>query len=200
VSYGTFARRVRDDSLPHGVRYAEFKGCVERYGPLGWEASLAYLEQCAGPFEHDTEALLRAESLLTASRELWLEELAAYEENRRSAKRAGRRTPSKNEPFPGRDWLWLGAERAAALFALQFEHRRRVAQQPGLKPLVERTLHNQGDLDATDRALLGRLREDVDYYRTHGFDWNKPDWPAWHRSSDALRLLAHVRNAAYARN
>ena len=200
MSYGTFARRVRDDALPHGVRFAAFTGCLERYRPIGWEASLGFLELCAGPLQRDAAALLRAVDLLTASRNLWLVERAAYEENRRIAKRSGRRTPAKNEPSPGGEWLWLGAERAAALFALEFEYRSRGAVQPGLQPLVDRSLANGGVLDAEDRALLSRLRADVDHYRTRGFDREKPDWAAWHRSSDAFRLLVHVRNAAYARN
>jgi hypothetical protein len=200
VSYGTFARRVRNDSLPHGVRIASFNGCLERYHPIGYEASFGYLELRAGPFRSDPEALLRAVDLLTASRDLWLAELAAYEENRRTAKRSGRRTPAKNEASPGGEWLWLGAERDAALFALEFEYRSRKAHQPGLAPLVERTLANRGELGAADRAHLDRLRAGVDHYRTHGFEWQNPDWPAWHRSSDSLRLLAHVRNAAYARD
>ncbi|WP_212992259.1 hypothetical protein [Actinoplanes auranticolor] len=200
MSYGTYERRVRNDSLPHGVRLAAFNGCLERYRPIGWEASLGYLELCAGPLERDTSALLRAVDMLTTSRNLWLVERAAYEETRRAAKRCGRRTAGKNEPSPGGEWLWLGAERAAALFALEFEYRSRGAVQPGLKPLVERSLANGGVLDAKDRALLSRLRADVDYYRTRGFYREKPDWMAWHRSSDTFRLLAHIRNAAYARN
>ena len=200
MSYGTLARRVRDGSLPHGLRLASLKGCLERYSPIRYEASFGYLELCAGPFERDPEALLRAVNLLTASRDLWLVELKGYEENRRTAKRSGRRTPAKDEPSPGGEWLWLGAERAAALFALQFEYGRLEVRQPGLAPLVERTLADRGVLGPADRALLDRLRADVDHYRTRGFDWEEPDWPAWHRSSDALLLLVHVRNAAYARS
>ena len=200
MSYGAFARRVRDDSLPHGVRLASFKGCLERYHPIGYEASFGYLELDAGPFGRDADALVRALDLLTASRDLWLVAQAAYAESRRTAKRCGRRTPAKNEPRPGRNWLWFGAERAAALFALEFEYRRREARLPGLAPLIERTLASHGMLDRADHTLLDQLEADVNRYRTRGFGWERPDWSAWHRSSDALRLLAHVRNAADARN
>ncbi|RSM74282.1 hypothetical protein DMB66_02430 [Actinoplanes sp. ATCC 53533] len=200
MSYGTFARQVRDSSLPDGVRLAAFKGCLERYCPIGYEASFRYLKLSVGPFERDPDALLRALVMLTASRDLWLVAQAAYAENRRTAKRSGRRTPAKNEPQPGGHWLWLGAERAAALFALEHEYSRRGAPEASLGSLVERTLTTRGVLDAADRTLLDQLRADVDHYRTRGFDWEKPDWQSWHRSSDALRLLAHVRNAAYARN
>jgi hypothetical protein len=200
VGYGTSARRVRDDSLPLGVRVASFKSCLERYHPIGYEASLGYLKVSAGPFDRDADALLRALGLLTASRDLWLAAQAAYAQSRRAGKRCGRRTPAKNEPPPGGNWRWAGAERAAALFALEYEYHRRETGDLGLGPLVERTLTARGVLDAADLTLLDRLRAEVDHFRTRGFDWEKPDWPRWHRSSDALRLLAHVHNAAYARD
>lgn len=186
--------------MPHGVRLDAFRGCLQRYRPIGYEASYGYLKRCVGPFEHDPDALLRALDVLTASRDLWLVAQAAYAQSRRTAKLSGRRTPAKNEPRPAGDWLWLGAERAAALFALEHEYRRREALDPGLASLVERTLTRCGVLDRADRIVLDQLRADVDHYRTRGFDWDKPDWRSWHRSSDALRLLAHIRNAAYARN
>lgn len=131
MSYGTSARRVRDDSLPLGVRVASFKSCLERYHPIGYEASFGYLKLSAGPFDRDPAALLRALDLLTASRDLWLAAQAAYAESRSAAKRSGRRTPAKNEPRPGGNWLWVGAERAAALFALEYEfYRRETGKSP----------------------------------------------------------------------
>ena len=114
MGYGTFARRARHGSLPHGVRLAAFKGCLERYHPIGYEVSFGYLKLTAGPFERDPDALLQALVQLTASRGLWLVAQAAYAENRRTAKRSGRRTPAKNEPRPGGHWSWLGAERVHA--------------------------------------------------------------------------------------
>lgn len=198
MTYGTLARRVRDETLGHGLRLAAFKGCLERYSPIGWQASFDYLCIVAGPIRRDSTALVRALDLLSASRDLYLGELAAYQQHRLAAKRAGRRTPSKGGRGPSASWRWRGAERAAALFALGHDHERRTRVGPEPAGLVERCLKRNGHLDAADLVLLDRLQVAVEHYRTKGFDRDNPDWTRWHDSSAEYRLLAHVHDAAYA--
>ncbi|MBB2941119.1 hypothetical protein FB565_000823 [Actinoplanes lutulentus] len=82
------------------------------------------------------------------------------------------------------------------MFALEYDHREFGTSNPILGSLVERTLAGRGVLDSADRALAEQLRADAERFRTRDFDWENPDWRSWHRSSEVLRLLAHIRNAA----
>lgn len=100
MSFGTYARKVADPSLPYGRRINALAGCVQLYRPIGYAATFAYLEHVAGPFRRDEKALLQALMALSVSRELWLKDLSAYAGHRRSAKLQGRRSPGKSVPNP----------------------------------------------------------------------------------------------------
>jgi hypothetical protein len=68
VSFGNYARQVRDATLPHGRRVSALRSCVQLYRPIGFHATFSFLAQVAGPYDCDEAALLRALDALVASR------------------------------------------------------------------------------------------------------------------------------------
>jgi hypothetical protein len=105
--------------------------CVQRYHPLGFLATLSFLEHKAGPYRTDEAALLRALDCLTESRELWKAAVADYATNRREAKSRGQRTPRPQDPNPSHSPdQWYGASRAAARHALAFRQTRGLLPDP----------------------------------------------------------------------
>jgi hypothetical protein len=127
VSFGTYARKVRNGALPYGRRVSALRSCVQLYRPIGFHASLSFLEEIAGPFQRDEASLLRALDALTASRDRWQADVREYAAMRRQAKHRGQRSPRPKDPnpskFPGH---WYGATRQAALHALKFWRRSRL--------------------------------------------------------------------------
>lgn len=119
VSFSNHARRVRDSSLPYGMRVSSLRSCVERYRPIGYFATLSYLEEVAGPFQRDEDALLRALEMLDTSRQLRYVAHLEYAARRRDEKRAGRRDPRNGDLDPAKLDLWFGTPRAASLHKLR---------------------------------------------------------------------------------
>jgi len=107
VSFGAGAARVRDKSKPLGVRAAALSGCVTRFCPLGFHATMAYLRDAVGARDGRwTEAqLVRALELLEESRRSWLAERTDWDDRRRREKSEGPRsvpTGSRQPtPWPG---------------------------------------------------------------------------------------------------
>ncbi|MBE1531639.1 hypothetical protein [Actinomadura algeriensis] len=96
MSFGTYARRVRDEALDPRARHMALRCAVGRYGPLGFNATWAYVTAVARPLpdvRRDVPALVRALDVLEASRSVRLAEEAAFAAARRAEKAAGRRTP-----------------------------------------------------------------------------------------------------------
>ena len=121
MSFALDARKARNATLPYGRRVAGLHSCVQRYHPIGFRATLSFLEQQAGQYRTDETALLRALDCLTASRELWKTAVADYASDRRTAKSRGQRTPRPQDPNPSHaPDQWYGAARDAALHALAF--------------------------------------------------------------------------------
>ncbi|NUR92574.1 MAG: hypothetical protein HOY71_51595, partial [Nonomuraea sp.] len=89
MSFGNFARQVRDPALPHRHRVAALRSCVQLYRPIGFEATLSFLRAEAGPFRTDEAALLRALAVLEGSRAAWQDAKRTYAAARREAKRRG---------------------------------------------------------------------------------------------------------------
>jgi hypothetical protein len=118
---------VRDPSLPYWRRVVAFRRCVSSYCPLGYEATLSFLEMRAGPSGHDEAALLRALEMLEASRALWREDVLRYTAMRKEAKRRGRRTPPLHQANPSGAAFWYGDSQPAALHAVRFWRRSRSA-------------------------------------------------------------------------
>jgi hypothetical protein len=131
VSFAVQARKVRDPALPHRWRVSALRSCVRRYRPLGFLATLSFLEHQAGPYRTDEAALLRALDCLTASRELWKAAVADYATARRVAKSLGQRTPRPQDPNPSHaPDQWYGASREAARHALTFRRTRGLLPPP----------------------------------------------------------------------
>ena len=131
MSFAVNARKVRNAGLPHGRRVSGLRACVQRYHPLGYLATLSFLEHQAGPYRTDEAALLRALDCLTESRELWKAAVADYATDRREAKSRGQRTPRPQDPNPSHaPDQWYGASRQAARHALAFRQTRGLLPDP----------------------------------------------------------------------
>ncbi|WP_344471093.1 hypothetical protein [Nonomuraea monospora] len=100
MSFGGYARKVRDPGLPYRHRISALRSCVQLYRPLGFHATLSYLESKAGRFRSDEAALLRALDIIEASCAVLQAEVDAYAVRRREAKRQGRRTPRAQDANP----------------------------------------------------------------------------------------------------
>ncbi|MBB4903907.1 hypothetical protein [Actinophytocola algeriensis] len=125
MSFAVDARKARNTELPHGRRVAGLHSCVQRYHPLGFLATLSFLEHLAGPYRSDSSALLRAVDCLTESRELWKTAVTDYASTRREAKSRGERTPRPQDPNPSHaPDQWYGASQTAAVHALSFRQTR----------------------------------------------------------------------------
>lgn len=167
MSFAVDARKVRNDTLPHRSRVSGLHSCVQRYHPIGFRATLSFLEQQAGRYRTDEAALLRALDCLTASRELWKAAVTDYATDRRAAKARGQRTPRPQDPNPSHaPDQWYGAARDAALHALAF--RRTHGPTPpatddvatDVQTLVEATLRSP-HLTDDQRSLLADLTAEL---------------------------------------
>lgn len=163
MSFSTYERKVRDRSLPYGRRVSALRSCVQLYGPIGFHATLGFLEEMAGPYQQDEEALLRALDALTKSRVGWHADMRDYARRRRQAKHRGERIPPVDELNPGGyPRIWYGAARPAALYALKYWSRDRLralttssdGTASTIENLVAAALSSGGDLAPEQRQLL----------------------------------------------
>ncbi|MFG3300792.1 hypothetical protein [Micromonospora chersina] len=203
MSFGTYARKVRDRSLPYGLRVSALRSCVQLHRPIGFHATLAFLEEVAGRFQRDEDALLKALDAIEASRAQWHSDMRDYAHRRRQAKQRGRRIPPAQDRNPnGFPPIWYGAARSAALSALRYWSRRRL---PALRVtadgagntvdvLVAAALSSGGDLTSEQRQLLvlavaeleGRMRPDL---------WSD-DPVAYFRARDLLKVARLMETAS----
>ncbi|WP_242893232.1 hypothetical protein [Actinomadura litoris] len=160
MSFGNFARKVRDPALPHGRRVSALHSCVQLYRPIGFQATLSFLQAKAGPFRTDEAALLRALAVLEVSRSTWHAEQRTYAAARRQAKRTGQRSPHPSEPNPYTPAHWYGARQEAALHAVRFWHQQRLAAliADDDKPSQELCEFVQVCLDAGGRLASAQQR------------------------------------------
>ncbi|MEW2328315.1 hypothetical protein AB0880_10950 [Micromonospora chersina] len=203
MSFGTYARKVRDRSLPYGLRVSALRSCVQLYRPIGFHATLAFLEEVAGPFQRDEDALLKALDAIEASRVQWHADMRDYAHRRRQAKQRGRRiSPAQDRNPNGFPPIWYGAARSAALSALRYWSRRRLpalrvtADGAGntIDVLVTAALSSGGDLTSEQRQLLvlavaeleGRMQPDL---------WSD-DPVAYFRARDLLKVARVVETAS----
>ncbi|MER7008251.1 hypothetical protein ABT297_35110 [Dactylosporangium sp. NPDC000555] len=203
MSFSAYASLVRCPTPLYRHRLVAFRSCVQLYQPIGFHASLSYLEAMAGPFERDEAALLRALDILCASRAAWHAALREYAAQRRAAKRRGQRSPHPNDPnpshFPG---FWYGAPRQAAVHALTFWRRDR------LPALLASSDPIAAQVDSCVTAFLaagGSLTPDQRQHLTDAVDalqrrlqtgLRHDDEPAYVRTVDLLRVAWLVRTAA----
>ncbi|WP_328491547.1 hypothetical protein OHS59_01515 [Streptomyces sp. NBC_00414] len=115
MSFAGCAERVRDRSLPHGRRHTALRCAVGHYCPLGFKATWSYLST-AGSLRHDEAALLRALDMLELSRNVWLTELEAFADRRRTEKRQNRRIPSATDLLHVHGRRWPGPQGHHAMF------------------------------------------------------------------------------------
>lgn len=203
MSFSAFARRVRDPALPHQRRVSALRSCVQLYRPVGFEATLSFLEEVAGPFRRDEAALLRALEHLAASRRLWHEDLERYAAERRTAKQLGHRTPRRADRNPNLGpTIWYGAAQRAALHALDHWRRSRLPEllagnDPGARKIgssVSACLASGGPLTAEQHE---RLDDAVQQVRQRaGGRLYEEDARAYFRARDLLCVAALVRDAA----
>lgn len=197
MSFGTYARKVRDGSLPYGRRVNALAGCVQRYQPLGFLATFGYLNHVAGDFRRDETALLRALDMLTASRRLWLTEVDAYAARREEAKRLGSRTPRSSDTDPTLQVCWYGDSQRAATFALGFllrnPDRIKYADVDVIR-LASSVLESGGDVSRVPLELLSVLRKRHLQLQLRS-GWPNVDWPNWHKANQSLWILHQISNA-----
>jgi hypothetical protein len=189
------ARRVRDGRLAHGRRVAALCSCVGLYHPIGHRATLSFLGELAGPYQHHESALLRALEALEASRAVWREEVASSIDARVARKRLGRRMPAPGGPPPGSmGGHWYAStpdvSRRAALHALKLWERdlRPDAANPELRSLVRSCIATGGRLTAEQLDVLSHQRTSAE---TEDVRWpitlvvsaggRRPRWPTMSR-------------------
>jgi hypothetical protein len=165
VGFTERARRVRDGQLAHGRRVAALSSCVGLYHPIGHRATLSFLGELAGPYQHHESALLRALEALEASRAVWREEVASYINARVRQKRLGRRVPSAGDPPPssmGGHWYASTPDvsRRAALHALKLWERdlRPDSANQELRSIVRCCIATGGRLTDEQLDIVSRWR------------------------------------------
>ncbi|GAA2427231.1 hypothetical protein GCM10010191_45170 [Actinomadura vinacea] len=168
MSFTVHARKVRDPSLPQAWRASALRSCVQLYRPIGFHATLDYLEAKAGPFERDEAALLRALALIESSRAAWHAAIREYDQARRDAKREGHRKPRWSGPFS--PTIWYGAPQEAALHAVRYWQgsqlpallTRKDQTARALAACVAACLASEGGLAPADRETLQVCREELE--------------------------------------
>lgn len=200
MSFGNFARKVRDPTLPHGYRVTALRSCVQLYRPIGFHATLGFLEAQTGPFQHDERALLDALELIESSRAARQAEVHDYAARRRQAKQRGERTPRTGETNPYLRAHWYGAPQEGALFALRFWRRRRsvpfsppdhVARE--LIRCVDVCLESSGHLTPEDHRLLAACIDQLQQRIRGGLYLDDP--MAYFRTRDLLVVAKHIETA-----
>lgn len=105
TTFGTYARRVRDDDTPVAVRWRALRGCVEAFPAYGYRATWAKLAEGRRLATH-RHGVTRVPDLLDAlgeledARRVWLAGLLRYGERRRREKAAGLRRPRRGDVVP----------------------------------------------------------------------------------------------------
>ncbi|MFF2727603.1 hypothetical protein ACFVS9_06825 [Streptomyces sp. NPDC058008] len=201
MSFNNIARKVRDEALPHGLRVTQLRSCVQLYRPIGFHATLSFLESKAGPYSRDKGALLRALGVLEASRDARHVELRAFDGMRRLAKGQGARQPRQAERNPYREMWWSGAPREGALHALSFlRDRQRIPMVAGdpvaadLHRCVIACIESGGALAPEERLVLAECVRRLGERRSLAV-W-EDDRMGYLRTLDLLRAARHVEVAA----
>ncbi len=202
VSFSAYTRRVRDPALPYQHRVSALRSCVQLYRPIGFQATLSFLKELAGPFHREEAALLRALDALSVSKDLRRAEFRRYAATRRAAKRRGRRSPHPDEQNPyKRRGHWYGAPREAALHALTlWRSDRPPALLASSDPVAEQVdvcvaacVAAGGSLTPAQRHLLATAVESLHARLRPGL-W-QDDRAAFFRTRDLL-WIAHLVEVA----
>ncbi|MEU7928155.1 hypothetical protein [Micromonospora sp. NPDC049801] len=203
MSFGTYARRVRDAALPYRHRVGALRSCVQLYRPIGFHATLSFLEEIAGPFHRDEAALLRALDALVASRAGWHADLRDYTAERKLAKHRGQRSLRPTEPNPnGSPRCWYGAPGPAALHAVRYWQRHEapaLLAEPDsttleLAACVTASLEAGGALLPAQREMLSAIVEAL--RQRMGPETWRDDSRAYYRAFNLLTVARHLETAA----
>lgn len=202
MSFGTYARKVRDADQPFGRRVWALRSCVQLYGPIGFNNSLSFLEEVAGRFRTDEVALLRALDALVASRAQWHVAVAAYAQGRREAKQRGERSPRPADFNPNHVDRWYGDVQRAALHVMRNEQAefRRLGGAVGpqgleaaMSELLDASLTAEGQLSADQSIALNEVVASLQARLTQ--DLYREDAPAYSYCQRLLRI-ANLMKAA----
>ncbi|MFG3554935.1 hypothetical protein ACGGAQ_11125 [Micromonospora sp. NPDC047557] len=201
MSFGTYARHVRNAELPYRRRVSALRSCVQLYRPIGFHATLSFLEEIAGPFQRDEAALLRALDALVASRAGWHADLRDYAAERKLAKRRGQRSPRPSDPNPnGFPRCWYGAPGQAALHAVRYWRRRTASAlltDPDaiiLDACVTASLAAGGSLLPAERQMLSTTVEAL-RQRMRPEMW-RDDSRAYYHAFNLMSVARHLETAA----
>ncbi|WP_433889377.1 hypothetical protein [Streptomyces sp. CA-111067] len=200
MSFNNLARAVRDEALPYDRRVTRLRSCVQLYRPIGFHATLSFLEAKAGRFSRDEGALPRALDVLESSRHAWHAELRAFDDLRRLAKGRGERRPTRAGRNPYVEMWWSGAPREGALHALSFRRdqlRTLAAGDPvaaELERCVAACLESGGLLTAEERSVLADCRRRLGD-RQSPAAWSD-DTMGYFRTADLLKVVRHAEVAA----
>ncbi|GIH25047.1 hypothetical protein Aph01nite_33570 [Acrocarpospora phusangensis] len=107
MSFATHARRVRDHTLPYGLRRMALRGAVERHMPLGFTATWQYIT--------GSVPLPQALEVLESSRAAWLREMAAFATRRRAQKQRGYGLRSDEHRYRS-GFRWYGPDAHEAMY------------------------------------------------------------------------------------
>ena len=207
MSFSAFSNHVRNPALPYQHRVTAMRSCVQLYRPIGFNATLSFLEELAGPFQRDEQALLRAHGQLATSRALWHEHLDSYASQRRTAKRLGYQTPRKTEVNPNQGpSIWYGAPQQAALHALRYWRCGRLPEllvwkDPGAQEIdsaVSACLTSGGAFSADKLQQFEAAVQQIESRIRDGL--YAQDTAAYFRGRDLLHLAALVSTASINQN
>jgi hypothetical protein len=202
VSFGTYARKVRDTGLPFRQRVAALRSCVQLYSPLGFNNSLSFLEEIAGRYRTDEAALLRALDALMTSRARWHVVVSGYAQTRRLTKQRGQRSPRPDDFNPNRLDRWYGDAQRAALHVMRKEQAElsRLAQAVGpgsveeaLSELLDTSLTAGGQLSPDQGIALSAITASLAARLTH--DLWREDHATYFHARRLLRLANLVDTA-----
>ncbi|MEV0271446.1 hypothetical protein AB0H43_21930 [Hamadaea sp. NPDC050747] len=152
MSFGTYARRVRDTARPYAERYSALRCAVSMYCPVGFTATWSWLS-ITGDLRRDDAALMAALDRVELSRDVWLAEMSAFASRRRAEKNEHRRTPTQEERRYLYRWRWPGPDgHAVTLHTVEnvwTDHR--TAPFPPVPPA------QKGDLVLLDATVAGHI-------------------------------------------
>ncbi|WP_460068856.1 hypothetical protein [Streptomyces sp. YKOK-I1] len=180
---------MRDERLTLARRHTALRCAVGHYGPLGFNATWAYLAATACPapdLRRDPAALLRALDTLEESRAVRLAEVNDFAVRRHTEKAAGRRTPRASETLGLRGPRWPSSTAPSVLGLIAAVANRHMAFRqfpypddtlsPDLQVRQLADLHTRLDASASaylkalgrlDRPAAEELADTVQGMRTH---------------------------------
>lgn len=195
MGFGREARRVRDETLPHGQRLRALAQCLEWAQPVGFHPSWHYLEAKLGTPRESIDFLAAAIDLLERERNLHLALDQRYSTLRRRQKMRGSRSPHPDDVTPCSPPRWHGDEREAAAYALRWWLQRHPLEdfvdQPEAKLAVDaaRVLAPGPSLTSFD---LAALQQSLDWARTGARARSGQTMTARQRAHQVLHLLGQI--------